>query len=70
MSDQRSRDDAPETKRERRNANLILLAIFVVIVGSGLWLGNALLDARRADECMVSGRRNCTPVAAPAQPRR
>ena len=70
MSDQRSRDDAPETKRERRNANLILLAIFVVIVGGGLWLGNALLDARRADECMSSGRRNCAPVAAPAQPRR
>jgi hypothetical protein len=70
MSDQRSRDDAPETKRERRNANLILLAIFVAIVGGGLWLGNALLDARRADECMASGRRNCAPVAAPAQPRR
>jgi hypothetical protein len=70
MSDRRSRDDAPETDRERRNANLILFAIFAVVVGGGLWLGNALLDARRADECMASGRRNCTPVAAPAQPRR
>jgi hypothetical protein len=70
MSDRGSRDDAPETDRERRNANLILFAIFAVVVGGGLWLGNALLDARRADECMASGRCNCTPVAAPAQPRR
>ncbi len=69
MSEGRSHDDAPQTDRERRNANLILLAIFVVIVGGGLWLGNALFEARRADECMSSGRRNCTPVAAPA-PRR
>jgi hypothetical protein len=56
MSDQRSRDDAPETERERRKANLILCAIFAVVVGGGLWLGNALLDARRADECMASVR--------------
>ena len=70
MSEQRRHDVAPQTDRERRNANLILFAIFVVIVGGGLWLGNALLDARRADECMASGRRNCTPVAAPAQPQR
>jgi hypothetical protein len=70
MSHRRPRGDAPETDRERRNANLILFAIFAVIVGGGLWLGNALLEARRADECMSSGRRNCTPVAAPAQPQR
>jgi hypothetical protein len=54
MSHRRPRGDAPETDRERRNANLILFAIFAVIVGGGLWLGNALLEARRADECMSS----------------
>jgi hypothetical protein len=71
MSDQPPRGgDAPETDRERRKANLVLFAIFIVVLGSGLWLGNALLDARRADECMSSGRRNCAPVSVPAQPRR
>ena len=70
MSAQRPREDTPPTGRDRRNANLLLFAIFITIVGGGLWLGNALLDARRADECMASGRRNCTPVAAPAQPQR
>ena len=69
MSDQRHRgSDAPESDRERRKANLVLFAIFIIIVGGGLWLGNALLDARRADECMSSGRRNCTPVSVPSRP--
>jgi hypothetical protein len=70
MNDQRRGDDAPETDSERRTINLILLAIVIVIVGSALWLGNAMLDARRADECMASGRRNCEPISAPVQPQR
>jgi hypothetical protein len=52
MNEQRRRDEVPETDSERRNANLILLAIVIVIIGGGLWLAGAMLDARRADECM------------------
>jgi hypothetical protein len=29
-----------------------------------------LLAARRADECMSSGRRNCGPISAPTPPPR
>jgi hypothetical protein len=68
MNEQRR--EVPETHSERRNANLILLAIVIVILGGGLWLGGAMLDARRADECLSSGRRNCEPISAPVQPRR
>jgi hypothetical protein len=69
MNDQRSRDDdAPETDSERRTTNLILLAIVIAVVGGGLWLSNAMLDARRADECM--GRRNCNLISVPPQPQR
>ncbi len=63
MNDQRRRDDPPETESERRTTNLILLAIAVAVVGSAVWLGSAMLDARRADECM--GRRNCGEPIAP-----
>jgi hypothetical protein len=71
MNDQRRRDDdGPETDSERRTTNLILLAIVVAIVGSAVWLGNAMLDARRADECMSSGRRNCGPISVPTEPQR
>jgi hypothetical protein len=40
----------------------VLLVGFVVLVGGGIWLANAMLDARKADECMSSGRRNCAPI--------
>jgi hypothetical protein len=54
-----------ENDDERRRANLVLLGIFVVIVGIGVWLVNALIDARHADECITQRRTNCTPIEAP-----
>jgi hypothetical protein len=52
--------------RDRRAANLFLLAAGGILVAIGVWLANAMVDARRADECMSSGRRNCAPrVEAP-----
>ena len=51
--------------RERHVTNIVLLLIFVAVVGTGVWLANAMLDARRADECITQGRRNCAPIDAP-----
>ena len=70
MNDERSRDDAPETESERRTTNLILLGIIAAVIGCAVWLGNAMLDARKADECMASGRSNCAPIANPVPPPR
>jgi hypothetical protein len=62
-----ARDDQPETEAERRRTNIILLAVAAILVGAGIWLVNALIDARKAEECMESGRRNCTPIEVPAR---
>ena len=51
-----------EEARDRRAANIFLLVAGLVLVGVGIWLANAMVDARRADECMSSGRRNCAPI--------
>jgi hypothetical protein len=51
--------------RDRRAANIFLLVAGLVLVGIGVWLANAMVDARRADECMSSGRRNCAPIEVP-----
>ena len=56
-----------EAARDRRTANIFLVTAAVVIVGIGIWLGNALVAARKADECMSSGRRNCNPIEVPAR---
>jgi hypothetical protein len=63
---QNDRDPDEETEADRRTANIVLLVGFLILVGSGIWLVNALLEARKADECMSSGRRNCNPIEVPA----
>ena len=52
-------DDEPESDADRRRANLIILAVVALLIVGGLWVVNALIDARKAEECMESGRRNC-----------
>jgi len=67
--EQDQRDDRAAARkaedRERTITNIVLLAIFAALVGIGVWLSGALLDARRADECISSGRRNCNPIELP-----
>ncbi|MBX9828553.1 MAG: hypothetical protein K2Y27_26625 [Xanthobacteraceae bacterium] len=61
--------EKPQTPEEeasdRRTANIFLLVFAVVLVAIGIWLGNALVDARKADDCLSSGRRNCSPIDVP-----
>jgi hypothetical protein len=40
----------------------------VLVIGGGVWLMNAMADARKAQLCLESGRRNCNQIAVP--PRR
>jgi hypothetical protein len=52
----------PEAEENRSLTNIRLVIGFLALVGGGIWLVDAMLDARRADECMSSGRRNCNPL--------
>ncbi|MCC7347218.1 MAG: hypothetical protein IT538_07445 [Variibacter sp.] len=49
----------------RTRTNLVLLLVFILIVGSGIWLVDIMLDVRKAQDCVSAGRRNCAPVDAP-----
>jgi hypothetical protein len=55
----------PDEETDRTTANIILLVGFLALIGGGIWLANAMIDARKADECISSGRRNCNPIEAP-----
>jgi hypothetical protein len=61
--------DHEESERERRTTNIVLLVAGILIVGGGIWLVNALVDARKAEECFESGRRNCAPIDLPERTR-
>jgi hypothetical protein len=59
---------SPEQQaRDRRAANIFLLVAGALLVGIGIWLANGMIDARRADNCLSSGRRNCAPIEVPAR---
>jgi hypothetical protein len=65
-TDQLEKPPTPEQEaRDRRAANIFLLVAGIVLVGIGVWLANAMIDARRADDCLSSGRRNCNPIETP-----
>jgi hypothetical protein len=59
--------DEEGSDKDRRNANILLLLFFVVLVGGGVWLVNALIEQRAMDNCLAQGRRNCAPLEAPAR---
>lgn len=56
-----------ESDKERRHGNLVLLAFFVIIVGIGLWLVNALFETRRIDDCIAQRASNCSTIEVPPQ---
>lgn len=47
---------------EGHAANVVLLVGAILFIGAGVWLVDAMLSARKADECMSAGRRNCAPL--------
>jgi len=68
MDKQQSPDDE-ETEHDRRTANIFLLAAAIIVVIGGIWLVNAMVDARKSEECFESGRRNCNPIDVPERDR-
>ena len=62
-------DDGAETEQERRMTNLFLLGGAIAVVVGGVWLVNALVDARKKEVCFESGRRNCNPISVPPRDR-
>jgi len=58
-------EDPEETPQERRNTNIALVAFFVILVASGIWIVDQMLEAKKAQDCLSAGRRNCTPIDVP-----
>lgn len=59
----------PDDEGDRTTTNIFLAVFFVLIVGGGVWLMNALLDQKKIQDCVAQGRRNCAPIDVPARER-
>ena len=56
-----------QDERDRRAANIFLLVGAIIFIGIGVWLANAMIAARKADDCLSSGRRSCAPIDVPSR---
>jgi hypothetical protein len=49
---------------------MLIAGFILLILGAALWLGDALLETRRMDDCIAAGGRNCAPITVPSPPLR
>lgn len=48
--------------RHRMMVNLAALVFLAALIGGGLWLVDRMAKMHQDQECVLSGRRGCTPV--------
>jgi len=65
MDQQKPSPADDEDEGDRRVANIFLAVFFILIVGGGIWLVNAMVAQRDIDNCVAQGRRNCVPIETP-----
>jgi hypothetical protein len=62
-------DAGPDDYRHRMMMNIAGLAVTIFLVLVGVWIANTMAQMRKNQDCVLSGRRGCTPVEVPIQPR-
>ena len=45
--------------------NVAAFVIAVLLILAGVWLATTMAQMRKNQDCVLSGRRGCTPVEAP-----
>ena len=61
---QYERNSEPDDYRHRMWMNVAALIVVAILVGAGLWIANTMAAMRKNQDCVLSGRRGCTPVEA------
>ena len=56
------RDENADDYRHRMIVNVVAFAFIVALIGAGLWLADTMAQMRKNQDCVLSGRRGCTPV--------
>ncbi len=54
--------------RHRMTMNLLTLLVAAMLIAGGVWLSTKLIENRNLQDCFLSGRRNCAPIAVPTRP--
>jgi hypothetical protein len=61
-------DPDPDSPPEGpRRGPLVALIFVAVLIAGGIWLVQVLREKSRLEDCLISGRRDCAPITAPAR---
>jgi hypothetical protein len=64
-----ARGGEPDDYRHRMTMNAAGFAAAAILVVIGIWLADSIAQMRQNQDCVLTGRRGCTPVAAPPSQR-
>ena len=56
------RDETPDDYRHRMTVNIIAFIFIIGLIGGGIWVADTMARMRKDQDCVLSGRRGCTPV--------
>jgi hypothetical protein len=55
-------EEREDTYRHRMMVNLAALGFIIVLALAGVWLAMQIIQMRKNQDCILSGRRNCAPI--------
>jgi hypothetical protein len=61
------RTETSDDYRHRMTINLLTLVFALMLIAGGVWLTTKLVENRNLQDCFLSGRRNCAPIAVPTR---
>jgi hypothetical protein len=61
------RDGGNDDYRHRMVMNVVGFAACAVLVAAGVWIANAIVEMRKTQDCVLSGRRDCAHIEAPTK---
>ncbi len=56
------RSESPDDYRHRMIVNVVAFVFVIGLIAAGLWLADTMAAMRKNQDCVLSGRRGCTPV--------
>ena len=57
--------DEPDDYRHRMMTNIAGITVVVLLIAIGIWIADTMASMRKNQDCVLSGRRGCTPVEQP-----
>lgn len=66
---QYERSGEEDDYRHRMLMNGAALLVVLVLAVAGIWIANTMAEMRKNQDCVLSGRRGCTPVTVAPAPR-